>query len=137
MSKKKSPDIDNMLPVQSRMLLYRTEDGRTRTEVRLQEETVWLNQSAMAELFQSTKQNISWHLKNIFNEGELEENRVIKEYLTTAADSKNYRTKFYNLEAIIAVGYRVRSEPGAGAGAGKAQNHRAYFLNNSSPPPFL
>jgi hypothetical protein len=98
--------------IQSQMLLYQTEDGRTRIEVRLQEETVWLNQSAMAELFQSTKQNISLHLKNIFNEGELEENRVVKEYLTTAADSKNYRTKFYNLEAIIAVGYRVRSPRG-------------------------
>jgi len=66
----------------------------------------------MAELFQSTKQNISLHLRNIFNEGELEENRVVKEYLTTAADGKTYRTKFYNLEAIIAVGYRVRSHQG-------------------------
>lgn len=112
MSRKKTPDIDKTLPVQSQMLLYRTEDGRTRIEVRLQEESVWLNQSAMAELFQSTKQNISLHLKNIFNEGELAENRVVKEDLTTAIDGKNYRTKFYNLEAIIAVGYRVRS-PGA------------------------
>ena len=100
------------VPVRSRLLLYQTEDGRTRVEVRLQEESVWLNQSAMAELFQSTKQNISLHLKNIFNEGELEENRVVKEYLTTASDGKNYRTKFYNLEAIIAVGYRVRSHRG-------------------------
>ncbi|RLB87520.1 MAG: hydroxyacid dehydrogenase, partial [Deltaproteobacteria bacterium] len=100
------------LPEQSQLLLYRTEDGRTRIEVRLQEESVWLNQSAMAELFQSSKQNISLHLKNIFNEGELAENRVVKEYLTTAADGKNYRTKFYNLEAIIAVGYRVRSPRG-------------------------
>jgi hypothetical protein len=66
----------------------------------------------MAELFHATKQNISLHLKNIFNEGELAENRVVKEYLTTAADGKNYRTKFYNLEAIIAVGYRVRSPRG-------------------------
>jgi hypothetical protein len=112
MSRKKTPDKDNMLPVQSQMLLYRTEDGRMRIEVCLQEESVWLNQSAMAELFQSTKQNISLHLKNIFNEGELDEIRVVKEYLTTAADGKNYRTKFYNLEAIIAVGYRVRSPRG-------------------------
>ncbi|MBW2096659.1 MAG: virulence RhuM family protein [Deltaproteobacteria bacterium] len=109
MSRKKIPDKDQVPPAQSQLLLYRTEDGRTRIEVRLQEESVWLNQSAMAELFQSTKQNISLHLKNIFNEGELEENRVVKEYLTTAADGKNYRAKFYNLEAIIAVGYRVRS----------------------------
>ena len=67
----------------------------TRIEVCLQDETVWMNQSAMAELFQSSKQNISLHLKNIFNEGELEENRVVKEYLTTAAHGKNYRTNCY------------------------------------------
>ncbi|MBU2547625.1 MAG: virulence RhuM family protein [Proteobacteria bacterium] len=101
-----------MLPVQSQLLLYRTDDGRTHIEVHLQDETVWLNQAAMAELFQSTKQNISLHLRNILNEGELEESRVVKEYLTTASDGKNYRTKFYNLEAIIAVGYRVRSPRG-------------------------
>jgi len=96
----KTSDKDPMLPLQSRLLLYQTEDGRTRIEVRLQEESVWLNQMAMAELFQSTKQNISLHLKNIFNEGELEENRVVKEHLTTAVDGKNYRTRFYNLEAM-------------------------------------
>ena len=112
MSRKKSFGKDKSLPIQSRFLLYRSEDGRTRIEVRLQDETVWLNQSAMAELFQSTKQNISLHLRNIFHEGELGENRVVKEYLTTAADGKTYRTKFYNLEAIIAVGYRVRSHRG-------------------------
>ena len=75
----------------------------------MENETVWLNQSAMTELFQSSKQNISPHLRNIFNEGELEENRVVKEFLITAADGKSYRTIFYNLEAIISVGYRVRS----------------------------
>jgi len=73
---------------------------------------VWLTQLAMSELFETTKQNISLHLKNIFSEGELEEESVVKEYLTTAADWKNYRTKMYNLEAIISVGYRVRSHRG-------------------------
>ncbi|MBI9082137.1 MAG: virulence RhuM family protein [Desulfobacterales bacterium] len=109
MSEKKNSDKDLTLTVESRLLLYQTEDGQTRVEVRLQDETVWMTQAAMAELFQSTKQNISLHIKNIFNEGELAENQVVKEYLTTAADGKNYRTKFYNLETIIAVGYRVRS----------------------------
>ena len=66
----------------------------------------------MADLFQNTKQNISLHLKNVFADGELSEERVVKEYLTTAADGKNYRTKFYNLEVIIAVGYRVKSHRG-------------------------
>ena len=93
-------------------MLYQTEDGRTKLEVRLENETVWLTQGAMAELFQSTKQNISLHIKNILEEGELETNRVVKEYLTTAVDDKKYRTNFYNLEAIIAVGYRVQSQRG-------------------------
>jgi len=112
MSRKYANSGNQSLPVESRFLLYQTEDGQTRIEVRLQDETVWLNQSAMTELFQSSKQNISLHLKNIFKDGELEENRVVKEYLTTAADGKKYRNKFYNLEVIIAVGYRVRSHRG-------------------------
>jgi len=96
----------------SELILYQAEDGKTNIEVRLQGETVWMSQLAMAELFQSTKQNISLHLKNVFDEGELLERRVVKEYLTTASDGKNYRTKFYNLEAIVAVGYRVKSHRG-------------------------
>lgn len=104
--------MDEHLPAPSNFILYRTEDGRTRVEVRLADETVWMTQAAMAELYQGTKQNISLHLKNIFTEGELSANRVVKEYLTTAADGKRYRTKFYNLQAIIAVGYRVRSPRG-------------------------
>ena len=99
-------------PTKSELILYQTEDGYTHIEVRLQDETVWMSQLAMAELFQSTKQNISLHLKNVFDEGELLERRVVKEYLTTASDGKNYRTKFYNLEAIVAVGYRVKSHRG-------------------------
>ncbi len=94
------------------LLLYRTEDGLTKLEVQLVDETVWLTQLAMAELFQTTKQNISLHLKNIFENNELNEGRVVKECLTTAVDGKNYQTKFYNLEVIIAVGYRVHSKRG-------------------------
>lgn len=97
------------LPEKVNFLLYQTEDGKTRIEVRLENESVWLSQQVMADLFQTTKQNISLHLKNIFQTGELVENRVVKEYLTTASDGKKYMTKYYNLEAIIAVGYRVRS----------------------------
>ena len=93
----------------SEILLYTTQDGNQRIEVRLENGTVWLSQIALAELFQTTKQNISLHLKNIFEEGELETNRVVKESLTTAVDGKKYKTKFYCLEAIIAVGYRVKS----------------------------
>ena len=96
----------------SEILLYTTQDGNQRIEVKLENGTVWLSQIALAELFQTTKQNISLHLKNIFEDGELETNRVVKESLTTAADGKKYKTKFYCLEAIIAVGYRVKSSRG-------------------------
>jgi hypothetical protein len=80
--------------------------------VLIEDDTVWLTQLQMVQLFQSTKQNISLHISNIFKEGELEENSVVKEYLTTATDSKRYKTKFYNLDVIISVGYRVKSTTG-------------------------
>ncbi|MDP4854132.1 MAG: virulence RhuM family protein [Saprospiraceae bacterium] len=93
----------------SNLLIYQTQDGSTKIQVQLTDNTVWLTQADMVELFQTTKQNISLHIKNIFEEGELDENSVVKEYLTTAADGKNYRTKGYNLDVIISVGYRVKS----------------------------
>lgn len=96
----------------SGLLLYQTEDGHTRIDVRLEDGTVWLTQAGLADLFQVTKQNVSLHLKNIFAEGELSENSVVKDYLTTATDGKHYKTKHYNLDAILAVGYRVRSHRG-------------------------
>jgi hypothetical protein len=105
--------MSDLLPEQrSEIILYQTEDGQSRIQVRLEGGTVWLTQVLMAELFQSTKQNISLHLKNLFAEGELREDSVVKEYVTTAADGKKYRVKFYNLEAILSVGYRVRSHRG-------------------------
>jgi len=91
------------------ILIYQTENGRTKIDVRLEGETLWLTQAGMAELYQTTKQNVSLHIQNIYEEGELNEDSVVKEYLTTAADGKNYRTKHYNLDMIISVGYRVRS----------------------------
>lgn len=97
---------------QGQILLYQTEDGRQRIEVHLQEETVWLSQKGMAELFQTTPQNINMHLKNIFSEGEIPPEAVIKDSLITASDGKKYRTQLYCLEAIIAIGYRVSSHRG-------------------------
>jgi hypothetical protein len=96
----------------SEILIYESPDGKTRIDVALADETVWLSQSQMADLFQTTKQNVSLHVKNIFDEKELRESAVVKEYLTTAQDGKQYKTKFYNLDAIISVGYRVRSHRG-------------------------
>lgn len=96
----------------SQILIYQPEDGKTRIDVRLEDESVWLTQGQMVDLFQTTKPNISIHIRNIFQEGELDETSVVKDYLTTAADGKKYRTKYYNLDVIIAVGYRVRSHLG-------------------------
>ena len=91
------------------IILYQTEDGETKLEVRLEGETVWLTQQQLATLLQTTKQNIGQHLRNIFDEGELDENSVVKNFFTTAPDGKEYRTNHYNLDAIISVGYRVKS----------------------------
>jgi hypothetical protein len=75
----------------SELILYQTNDGKTRLEVRMDQETVWLTQIQMAELFQTTKQNVSLHVKNIFSEGELHEDSVVKDFLTTASDGKTTR----------------------------------------------
>lgn len=101
------------IPIEEKgeIVLYQPDDN-VRLEVRLQDDTVWLTQLQMAELFKSTKQNISLHVNNIFREGELAKNSVVKECLTTASDGKNYRTKYYNLDVIISVGYRVKSSVG-------------------------
>ena len=96
----------------SELILYTTEDGRSQIKLRADQQTVWLTQLEMAELFDATKQNISLHLKNVFQDGELDPAAVVKESLTTAADGKRYRTQLYNLDAILAVGYRVRSPRG-------------------------
>ena len=104
--------MGNELNEQNNFIMYTTDDGQIDIEVRLEDENVWLTQNSMAELFDTTKQNISLHIKNIFEEKELEENSVVKECLTTAKDGKNYKTKFYNLDLIISVGYRVKSVRG-------------------------
>jgi hypothetical protein len=101
-----------MTPNTSEIIIYQTEDDRTKISVRMENETVWLTQAQMAELFQTTKQNVSLHINNAFEESELIPDSVVKEYLTTAADGKNYRTKHYNLDVIISVGYRVKSQRG-------------------------
>jgi hypothetical protein len=93
----------------NQIIIYQGDGGQPKIEVSFKGETVWLNQSKIAELFGTTKQNISLHLKNIFAEGELDSNLVVKEFLTTADDEKKYLTNFYNLDAIISVGYRINS----------------------------
>lgn len=96
----------------SELIIYQTEDGRTRIETRLEDETVWLTQAQLCELFQKSKATISEHISNIFVEGELDANSVVRNFRTTAADGKSYDTRFYNLDVIISVGYRVKSLQG-------------------------
>lgn len=90
-------------------LIYRSSDEDVSVNAVVKDETIWLTQKGMAELFQTTKQNISYHINNCFKEEELDRQSVVKEFLTTAADNKDYLTQFYNLDAIISVGYRVNS----------------------------
>ena len=97
---------------QQNIIIYRTADGRSSVALYAKDGKIWLNQQQMAELFATSKQTISYHIINILKEKELHENSVVKEYLTTAADGKNYNVVFYSLEMIIAVGYRVRGVRG-------------------------
>lgn len=112
----------------SEILLYKTEDGQTKIEVRLEDETVWLTQSDLVELFQSSKSNISEHIKHIFEEGELAEESVVRNFRTTAADDKQYQTKFYNLDVIISVGYRVKSLRGTQFRIWATERLREYLI---------
>lgn len=101
------------VPSRGELILYRTEDGRDTIRLRVVDGTVWLTQGEIAGLFDTSKQNVSLHLKNIFDDGELLRDSVVKDSLTTAADGKAYVTAHYNLDAILAVGYRVRSPRGS------------------------
>ncbi|MBU4338433.1 virulence RhuM family protein [Patescibacteria group bacterium] len=127
------PKKNKKLP-DNQIAFYQTPDGSVNIEVLFAEENIWLTQKKMAELFDTTKQNISLHLKNIFKESELRADSVVKDFLTTASDGKNYKTQFYSLEVIIAVGYRVSSERGAqfrqwATGILKNYIHKGYALD--------
>ena len=94
------------------IVLFETKDKAVTLSVPVEHETVWLTQAQMTELFNTSKQNVSLHINNCFKEGELDKDSVVKDFLTTAEDGKNYRTKYYNLDVIISVGYRVKSKRG-------------------------
>jgi len=112
----------------SELILYQTEDKRTRIEVRLENETVWLTQKLMAELFQKDVRTINEHIQNIFEEGELSSDSVIRNFRITAADGKTYDTQHYNLDVIIAVGYRVKSQRGTQFRQWATQRLREYLI---------
>lgn len=110
------------------MILYQTEDGRTRLEVRLRGETVWLSLNQMAELFQRDKSVISRHIRSLFEEGELRPGAVVANFATTAADGKTYQVEYYNLDVIISVGYRVKSHRGTQFRIWATQRLREYII---------
>lgn len=91
------------------IIIYQADDGLTHIEVKMEDETVWLTQAQLVQLYQTSKSNVSEHIKHIFEEGELEEEAVVRKIRTTAADGKNYVTTYYNLDMIISLGYRIKS----------------------------
>ena len=91
------------------IIIYQTDDGETQIDVKLEDETVWLTQAQLCELYQTSKANVSEHIKNIFSEGELDEDSVVRKFRTTASDGKSYMTAYYNLDMIISLGYRIKS----------------------------
>ena len=91
------------------IIVYVDDNGQPQVDVRFQDETVWLTQAQLVELYQSSKANVSEHIKNIFDEGELDKNSVVRKFRTTASDGKNYEVNYYNLDMIISLGYRIKS----------------------------
>ncbi len=112
----------------SEVLMYQTEDGQTKIEVRYHDETVWLSLNQMAELFQRDKSVISRHIKNVFAEGELEPEAVVANFATTASDGKSYQVDYYNLDVIISVGYRVKSHRGTQFRIWATQRLKEYII---------
>ncbi len=110
------------------LLLYQSEDGQVKLDVRFEGETVWLSQSQMTVLFSRDKSTISRHLKSIFEEGELVRQSVVANYATTADDGKTYQVDFYNLDVVLAVGYRVKSEQGTRFRQWATQRLREYLI---------
>jgi hypothetical protein len=113
---------------ESEILIFQSEDGKSRIQVRLEEDTVWLTQALMAELFQTSIPNVSMHIRNVFEEGELDSKSVVKNCLTTAADGKKYGVSFYNLDVILSVGYRVRSHRGTQFRKWSTERLREYLV---------
>lgn len=127
---KERDPLKAMLPQKpnSEMLLYQSDNGQLKIQVRLENETVWLTQADMVELFQSSKSNISEHIKHIFEEGELQEDSTVRKFRTTATDGKSYEVNHYNLDVIISVGYRVKSLRGTQFRIWATERLREYLI---------
>jgi hypothetical protein len=116
----------------SQIIIYQTESGEPKLEVTFNDETVWLTQMQLCALFDKSKATISEHIKHIFEEGELEEDSVVRNFRTTAQDGKNYNTNFYNLDVIISVGYRVKSKQGTQFRIWATQRLKEYIIKGFS-----
>lgn len=112
----------------SQIIIYQTKDGKTKLQVKFEGETAWLTQEQMAELFDKGRSTITEHINNIFEEGELEKNSVCREFRRTGADSKDYQVKYYNLDVVISVGYRVKSIRGTQFRIWATQRLREYII---------
>ncbi|MCK5539083.1 MAG: virulence RhuM family protein, partial [Bacteroidales bacterium] len=110
------------------ILIYGNSDGNVKIDVRLEDETVWLTQMQMGQLFGKDKRTISEHISNIFKEGELDKNSVVRNFRTTAVDGKSYDINFYNLDVIISVGYRVKSPQGTQFRIWATQRLKEYII---------
>lgn len=113
---------------EQRIIIYNSDDGRSKVTLYAQDGSVWLNQSQLAELFDTSKQSISYHITNILADKELDANSVVKDYLTTASDGKQYDVAFYSLEMILAIGFRVRSRRGTQFRQWAMRNLREYMV---------
>ena len=112
----------------SQIIIYQTESGETKIDVRFQDETVWLNQLKLCTLFNKSKATVSEHIKHIFKEGALIENSVVRKFRTTAQDGKKYNQTYYNLDVVISVGYRVKSKEGTQFRIWATQRLREYII---------
>jgi len=129
-----------LVPSGGKFLVYSSEDGRVKVEVRLENETVWLTQQHMAELFQTTVPNVSMHLRNVFAEGELQAAATVKEFLTVRQEgtrSVQRRMDFYNLDAIISLGYRVKSAVATRFRIWATQKLRDFIVKGRAGPDIL
>jgi hypothetical protein len=113
---------------QSEILFYTADDGKTKLQVRLEDDTVWLSQKQISELFDKSRVTITEHIGNVFTEGELEENSVCRNFRHTADDGKSYDTQYYNLDVIISVGYRVKSQRGTQFRIWASQRLKEYIV---------
>ena len=112
----------------SQFLIYQNQEGDVKIDVRFQDETIWLSQAEMSVLFSKDKRTISEHISNIFKEGELDKNSVIRNFRTIATDGKEYWVKYYNLDVIISVGYRVKSQQGTRFRIWATQQLKEYLI---------